>query len=78
MHILETRLYRFVSEENRLVQSTLLEVAFNGNSVMPMQIEYCASNIGTTLDLSWHDNLGNIGMPIHILGWPNSYCKLGM
>ena len=46
-----------------------------------LQIRYwnnCASNIGTTVDQSWHDNVVNVGLPIQILGWANSSCKLGM
>ena len=36
--------------------------------IMLMQIWYwnnCASNIGTTVDQSWHDNVVNVGMPTY-------------
>ena len=50
------------------------------NIVKSMQIRYwnCVSNIGTTVDQRWHNNVVNVGMPIQILGWANSSCKLGM
>ena len=72
---------------NRSVRFTLLEVGgvYLEHTTLRVPSETTTSNrrimlsnIGTTLDLSWHDNVGNISMPNQILGWPNSSCKLGM
>ena len=53
----------------------LISAVYIVNIVMSLQIRYwnnSASNIGTTVDQSWHDNVVNVGMPIQILGWPKA------
>ena len=60
----------YLIPERRLYRLNLVGAVYIVNIiVMSMQIRYwnnCASNIGTTVDQGWHDNVVNVGMPTYL------------